>query len=237
MNKELQSFAYVSSHDLQEPLRKIQTFASRLLDTEYGKLTETGKDQFKRMQNAAARMQVLIDDLLTYSRTNSTERKYEKTDLNKIVEQVKAELKEELQQKSATIEAVNLCEVNIIPFQFRQLLHNLISNALKFAKPDQPPYIKIKTETAPGAKFNNTKLSDKLKYCHISISDNGIGFESVYSEKIFGMFQRLHGQSGYEGTGIGLTICKRIVENHHGGIFAESEPGKGTSFFILVPAE
>ncbi len=236
INKELQSFAYISSHDLQEPLRKIQTFAGRLLDTEYSNLTENGKDQFKRMQHAAERMQTLIDDLLTYSRTNSAERKYEKTDLNKIVEQVKAELKEELQQKYATIEAINLCEINIIPFQFRQLLHNLISNALKFSKPEQPPQIKIESKIVRGTEFKNNQLSDKMWYCQISISDNGIGFEQHYSEKIFELFQRLHGRMEYHGTGIGLAIVKKIVENHNGIITATSELNKGATFDIYIPA-
>ena len=236
MNKELQSFAYISSHDLQEPLRKIQTFTSRLLEKEYNNLTEKGKDQFKRMQNAAEGMQTLIDDLLAYSRTNSGESKYEKTDLNKIVQQVKAELKEELQQKCATIETINLCEVNIIPFQFRQIFHNLISNALKFSKPEQPPHIKIKSEIAGGAAFKNNKLSDKIKYCHISISDNGIGFEQHYSEKIFELFQRLHGKMEYRGTGIGLAIVKKIIENHDGIITATGELTKGATFDIYIPA-
>ena len=236
MNKELQSFAYISSHDLQEPLRKIQTFAGRLLETEHSNLTDNGKDQFKRMQNAAERMQTLIDDLLAYSRTNSAEKKYEKTDLNKIVEQVEAELKEELQQKCATIEAIDLCEVNIIPFQFRQILHNLISNALKFSNPGQPLLIRIKSEIAYGIDLKNDQLSDTAKYCHISISDNGIGFEQQYSEKIFELFQRLHSRMEYHGTGIGLAIVKKIIENHDGIITATGELNKGATFDIYIPA-
>ena len=235
MNKELKSFAYISSHDLQEPLRKIQTFATRIVEKEYQNLSDNGKEYFKRMQNAAIRMQTLIDDLLAYSRTNTAERKYEKTDLNKIVEEVKADLKEELQQKQATLEATEICEVNIIPFQFRQLLHNLVSNSLKFSKPDQAPHIKIKSEIVNGTKFKNDKLSDKTTYCHISISDNGIGFEQQYSEKIFELFQRLHGKSQYNGTGIGLAIVKKIVENHNGVITAKAEINKGATFDIYIP--
>ena len=145
MNKELESFAYISSHDLQEPLRKIQTFATLLLNKEAANLTENGKDHFKRMQRAAERMQTLIDDLLAYSRTNTSERKFENTNLNKIVDEVKSDLKEELQHKHATIETNEMCEVSIIPFQFRQLLHNLISNSLKFSIPGKPPHIKIES--------------------------------------------------------------------------------------------
>ncbi len=137
MNKELQTFAYISSHDLQEPLRKIQTFSTQIIEKEYQNLSEAGKDKFRRMENAAKRMQTLIDDLLAYSRTNTQEGKFEKTDLNKIIEEVKDDLKEEIQQKHATIEVEEMCEANIIPFQFRQLLFNLLSNSLKFSKPDR----------------------------------------------------------------------------------------------------
>ncbi|MEP7169228.1 MAG: PAS domain S-box protein [Bacteroidota bacterium] len=236
INKELQSFAYISSHDLQEPLRKIQTFSSHILNKEHGNLSENGKDNFKRIQSAAQRMQTLIEDLLTYSRTNTTERKFENTDLNKIIDQVKEDLREDLKEKQATIEATGLCELNIIPFQFRQLMNNLIGNSLKFSFPDNPAHIKIKSETESGIKFNNQKLSSDKKYCHISVSDNGIGFEQQYSEKIFEVFQRLHGKSEYRGTGIGLSIVKKIVENHGGVIIAKSELNKGATFDIFIPA-
>lgn len=235
MNKELESFAYISSHDLQEPLRKIQTFATRLVEKEYNNLTENGKDQFSRMQKAAERMQTLINDLLAYSRTSTSDRKYEYTDLNKMVEEVKEDLKEELQQKHATVEATELGEINIIPFQFRQLLHNLISNSLKFSNADPAPYIKIKSEFCKGSEFKNDKLLEDTKYCHISISDNGIGFEQHFSEKIFELFQRLHGKTEYNGTGIGLAIVKKIVENHNGIITANSQLNKGATFDIYLP--
>ena len=153
MNKELESFAYVSSHDLQEPLRKIQTFASQISEKETENLSDSGRDKFKRMQNAANRMQTLIQDLLAYSRTNTQERKFEITDLNKIIEEVKADLKEELQQKHATIEIGEMCEIKVIPFQFRQLMYNLISNSLKFSNRDTHLHIKIKSEMAEGDKI------------------------------------------------------------------------------------
>lgn len=234
-NKELEAFAYISSHDLQEPLRKIQTFATRLLDKEYHNLSEKGKDYFKRMQNAAERMQTLINDLLTYSRTSTTERKYEKTNLNKMIEELEEDMKEELLQKNATLETTQLCEINIIPFQFRQLLHNLISNSLKFSSPERAPHIKIKSKIVKGVELKNDKLSDDITYCHISISDNGIGFEQPFSEKIFELFQRLHGKSEYNGTGIGLAMVKKIVENHNGTVTANSKLNKGATFDIYLP--
>lgn len=234
-NKELEAFAYISSHDLQEPLRKIQTFATRLLDKEYNNLSENGKDYFKRMQNAAERMQTLINDLLAYSRTNTFERKYEKINLNKMIEEVKEDMQEELLQKNATLEAAQLCEINIIPFQFRQLLHNLISNSLKFSNPNRAPHLKIKNKIGKGIEFKNNKLLDSTTYCHISISDNGIGFEQHFSEKIFELFQRLHGKNEYNGTGIGLAIVKKIVENHNGIITAKGQLNKGATFDIYLP--
>ncbi|MDP9042509.1 MAG: PAS domain-containing protein [Bacteroidota bacterium] len=235
MNKELQSFAYISSHDLQEPLRKIQTFASLIAEKEFLNLSDSGKEYFNRMQDSAFRMQTLIDDLLAYSRTNSGDRKFENTDLNKIVEEVRMDLSEELKQKEATIETNGICEVNIIPFQFRQLLQNLVSNSLKFSNPARPLRIKIKSKIEKGAEFNNERLSKNNNYCHISISDNGIGFEQQFSDKIFELFQRLHGKQDYKGTGIGLAIVKKIVENHEGIITAKGELNKGATFDIFLP--
>lgn len=236
-NNELASFAYVASHDLQEPLRKIQTFATRLLEKESRNLSATGQDYFTRMQMAAKRMQTLINDLLTYSRTNTTERKFESTKLSKMVAEVKADLKEELLQKHATIETGDLCDVYVIPFQFRQMLYNLVSNSLKFSQPDHPPHITIKSKIEDGSKLKSKKLSHEKKYCHISVVDNGIGFSSQYSDKIFELFQRLHGKSQYQGTGIGLAIVKKIVENHQGIITAHAEVNKGATFDIYLPAE
>ncbi|UTN04056.1 PAS domain-containing protein [Flavobacterium bizetiae] len=235
MNKELQSFAYISSHDLQEPLRKIQTFATQIIEKESENLSDSGKDKFQRMQNAAQRMQTLINDLLSYSRTNIQERKFEKVNLSKIIDEVKEDLKEELEQKGATIETDNTCEASIIPFQFRQLLYNLASNSLKFANPDIPTIIKINCEFTKGVNINNDTLAEETTYCHISISDNGIGFEPQYSKKIFEVFQRLHGKLEYTGTGIGLAIVKKIVENHNGTITATGEKNKGATFDIYIP--
>jgi light-regulated signal transduction histidine kinase (bacteriophytochrome) len=235
MNKELQSFAYISSHDLQEPLRKIQTFASQIIEKESGSLSENGKDKFKRMQNAAQRMQTLINDLLAYSRTNSQERTFIKTDLSQIIKEVKEDLTEELEQKSAVIEIGETSEVDIIPFQFKQLLYNLISNSLKFSNPEIPILIKITSTIAFGQDLEEEKLIPAKKYCHIKVSDNGIGFEAQYNKKIFEVFQRLHGRDRYNGTGIGLAIVKKIVENHNGIITASGIHNEGASFDIYIP--
>jgi light-regulated signal transduction histidine kinase (bacteriophytochrome) len=236
-NKELESFTFISSHDLQEPLRKIQAFSDRILTEEYENLSSKGKYYFERMNVSALHMQTLINDLLAYSRTNATERKFENSDLNKIVREVMAALKEELQQKNATIETSKLSKANIIPFQFRQLLQNLIANSLKFSNPEKPPYIVIKSDYIKYDKSNAKRLPMKSDYFHISISDNGIGFDSEYKERIFEIFQRLHDKENYEGTGIGLTIVKKIVENHNGIITATGELGKGATFDIYLPAQ
>jgi len=203
---------------------------------EYENISENGKDHFNRLQVSAKRMQNLIDDLLLYSRTNTIERKFEKIHLEKILDEVKSDLKEELQQKHVTIEMGNLCEAKIIHFQFRQLLHNLISNSLKFIQPGKNPHIEITSEIAKGRKLGLKNLSQEKKYCHIRISDNGIGFEQKHSERIFELFQRLHGRYQYNGTGIGLAIVKKIVENHKGIITAKAEVDKGATFDIYLPA-
>jgi signal transduction histidine kinase len=236
-NKELLAFTYISSHDLQEPLRKIQTFVTIILENENKNLSEKGKYNFQRMQLAAGRMQQLIDDLLAFSRINTTDHQFEKTDLNLIIEEVKNELRDTIQEKHAIIEATAICPVNIIPFQFRQLMYNLISNALKFSNPDVPSHIIIKSSIIKGSELQNNNFAPEKKYCHIVVKDNGIGFEPHFSERIFGVFQKLHSKEVYEGTGIGLAIVKKIVENHKGLITATSKLNKGATFDIFFPAD
>jgi PAS domain S-box-containing protein len=228
-NKDLISFTYVSSHDLQEPLRKIQNFVSCILLEEETNLSETGKGYFRKMMQTAKRMQALIEDLLIYSGTRNSDREFEKTNLDTLVAEV-------------AIEVANLGELSIIRFQFRQLLHNLISNSLKFSAPETVPHIIIKSEIVRGSMINTGgpaltagRLSSKTDYCHITYTDNGIGFDPQYSERIFEVFQRLHSQDKYKGTGIGLAICKRVIENHHGIITASGKANMGARFDIYVP--
>jgi light-regulated signal transduction histidine kinase (bacteriophytochrome) len=235
INTELLAFNYISSHDLQEPLRKIQTLAGRILEKETQNLTDIGKDYFQRIQSAAGRMRQLIEDLLVYSRTNIAERKFEKVDLNIIIEEVKAELKENIEEKHAVIEATGMCGISIIPFQFRQLMHNLLRNALKFSSPRRRPRILIKSRIVKEDELKNAKLVGAKSYCHISVSDNGIGFEPEYKDRIFEVFQKLHSREKYDGTGIGLAIVKKIVENHNGIVTATGQLNKGATFDIYIP--
>ena len=189
------------------------------------------------MQLSAARMQTLINDLLAYSRNTASERKFEYRDLNKIIKEVMTALREELREKKATIEFGQLPEAKIIPFQFRQLMQNLILNSLKFSKGEPAPYIIIKSEEIKGAELEDNKQLLNIDYYHISISDNGIGFDPEYKDKIFDIFQRFHDKESYDGTGIGLTIVKKIVENHNGIITATGEIGKGSTFDIFIPKQ
>lgn len=234
-NKELDAFTYISSHDLQEPLRKIQTFANLIMSNEYDNLSENGRQKFKRILYSANRMRQLIHSLLAFSRTNITDRQYERMDLSIIIEDLKDALSENLHENKATIETKLECPANIIPFQFTQLLQNLISNAIKFSKTDVAPHIVIKSSIVHGETLQHDKLSKTIEYCHIIVQDNGIGFDPKFSEKIFDVFQKLHDRDTYEGTGIGLAIVKKIVENHNGLILATGEPSNGARFDIYIP--
>jgi two-component system, chemotaxis family, CheB/CheR fusion protein len=234
-NKELEAFTYISSHDLQEPLRKIQTFAGLVLEKENQNLSDKGKTYLTVMQSAAKRMQKLIDDLLEFSRLNTSERTFESVDLGMIVEEVLTHFNDVIKEKQATVELQDMCEADVIVFQVRQLMHNLISNALKFSKPGENPYIKIKSSIVKGSELKGKSLSPDQNYCHISVSDNGIGFDEKFNEKIFEVFQKLHSKDEYPGTGIGLATVKKIVNHHHGEIFVDSALNKGTTFDIYVP--
>jgi two-component system CheB/CheR fusion protein len=217
---------------LQEPLRQIQNFTSRIITNEQQNLSEKGKNYLEKMNNAANRMQTLIADLLNYSRTKTAERKFEVAHLKTIVEDVKTEFKEIIDEKNATIEIGEMCDANIIPFQFHQLMHNIIGNALKFSNPEIPPHIKISSSNIKISDANDAKLTLGKQYCHISITDNGIGFDPQYKHRIFEVFQRLQEKQKINGTGIGLAIVKKIVENHNGIITATSQLNEGATFDI-----
>ncbi|WKN44368.1 PAS domain-containing sensor histidine kinase [Tunicatimonas pelagia] len=233
--ESLEQFAYVASHDLQEPLRKIRAFGDRITTRYANQLDDTGQDYFARMQNAAQRMQVLIDDLLKYSRVGRIQNGFEPVDLNDLVSAVLNDMETAIGEAEAIIEVENLPTIEGEATQLRQLFQNLLSNAIKFKKEGTAPHIKITSgklsETLAGAysKLNNPR--------EIIVQDNGIGFEEKYLDRIFNIFQRLHGRNHYPGTGIGLAICRKIIDNHQGDIFATSEVGEGASFHMILPQQ
>ena len=239
-NRALQDFAYVASHDLQEPLRKIQAFGDRL-QVKYAKeLGEQGTDYLRRMQNAAERMQSLIKDLLAYSRITTKVRPFVATDLNAVVEEVLSDLETAIEQTKGQICLDKLPTIEADPLQMRQLFQNLIGNALKFHQSEQTPLIKISQNKSDDSKSMIIALHDASShsssdFIKLQIEDNGIGFDEKYLDRIFTPFQRLHGRSEYEGTGMGLAICRKIIERHGGRLTAKSSVGQGATFIISLP--
>jgi len=234
-NRELQDFASVASHDLQEPLRKIQAFGDRLKSKYEQQLGDDGHDYLERMLNAAQRMQTLINDLLTFSRVTTKAQPFSKVDLTLVAGEVLSDLEVRIEQTGATVELSDLPVIDADPLQMRQLLQNLIANALKFQKPDQGPVIKIFSESHSNSAEGATWTLSNSEVLQLSVADNGIGFDEKYLDRIFTVFQRLHGRNTYEGTGVGLAVCRRIVERHNGSITARSQPGRGATFIVKLP--
>jgi PAS domain S-box-containing protein len=226
-NAELEQFAFVASHDLQEPLRKIQAFGDRLKVKCEGLGSLEAQDYLERMQNAAARMRTLINDLLAFSRVIRSSEPFVKVDLGGVTREVLSDLEVRIEKSNARVEVGQLPTLEADPMQMRQLMLNLLSNALKFQAPGAVPVVKVSARTF------QTVSGESL--CELQVQDNGIGFDEKYLDKIFAVFQRLHGRSEYEGTGVGLAVCRRIVDRHHGSIQAHSQPGQGATFTVTLP--
>jgi signal transduction histidine kinase/CHASE3 domain sensor protein len=237
-NDELEQFAYAASHDLQEPLRKIRSFGDRLI-FKYGSETELpGKDYVVRMMDGAERMQTLIQDLLAFSRISRDVGDKTTVDLNIVVKNVMDDLQLSLTESNAKVEVSNLPQLaSANPVQMHQLFLNILGNAIKFSKPGTAPEIRISVKTVPGSSIHlpDEEVPSQEIYNEITIHDNGIGFDEQYLDKIFTIFQRLHGRNEYKGTGIGLAICKKICKNHDGFITAKSDGRSGSDFIIYLP--
>lgn len=221
-NEELESFASIASHDLQEPLRKVRTFTEQLTVLESERLSEKGRDYLARANSGAERMQKLIEDLLKFSRVSTQGRPFQTVDLAEVTNRVLVDLENQIQDAGAVVEVEPLPVIAADPLQMQQLMQNLISNAIKFRRPDVTPEVKVRAEEEDGK-------------ARLTVSDNGIGFEPRYSARIFRIFERLHGRTEYPGTGIGLALCRKIVDRHGGTIEAEGVPGQGATFTVILP--
>jgi PAS domain S-box-containing protein len=235
-NRELQDFAQVASHDLQEPLRKILAFGDRLKSKAEESLDDQSKDYLQRMCSAAVRMQTLITDLMAFSRVAIKGQPFVPTALGVIARDVSADLETRMEEAGGRIEIEELPTLDADPMQMRQLLQNLISNSLKYYREGVPPIVRIyskELEARNSGAMGESALTGQL--CQILVEDNGIGFDEKYLDRIFNVFQRLHKKGEYEGTGVGLAICRKIVDRHGGTITARSTPGQGTIFIVTLP--
>ena len=225
-NRELEQFATIASHDLQAPLRKVILFSDFLKTAgETEKLSEESRDYIDRIQNATRRMQHLITDLLSLSRVHRKGQPFRRVDLTLVTREAIADLDELIISTSGEVKVGDMPAIDADPTQMQQLMQNLIGNAMKFHRKGVPPVVTV-----------NAELVNK-RICELRISDNGIGFDQKYTDRIFDVFERLHGDSEYEGTGIGLAICSKIAERHAGSITAQSKPGEGTTFIVQLPVK
>ena len=235
-NKNLEQFASIASHDLQEPLRKILTFAKLLNQRHNAQTSEETKELLGKIVLSSERMSVLIKDVLSFSRMTNPNIAFEPTDLNHIFQVVLKDFDLLISETKAKIEFRELPVIEAIPVQMNQLMYNLLSNALKFNKPDRVPHITISSKELSEAEVvKHPDLTPGIKYYEILLQDNGIGFDQEYASQIFLIFQRLHSQTNYEGTGIGLALCEKIVNSHHGIIRAEGKEDVGALFYVILP--
>jgi light-regulated signal transduction histidine kinase (bacteriophytochrome) len=233
-NEQLQQFASIASHDLKEPLRKIGMFSNIIMTSEWDSLSERTKNNIQKISDAATRMQKLIEGVLSYSSVNAQLKK-ERVSLDQLLQEAISNLDYKIKETGAQIISEGLPEVEVIPLQIQQLFQNLLANALKFSNKTVTPKVKVIHQVLPADQIQDKNLRAAKEYLQIEVTDNGIGFDNEAAQKIFGLFRRLHNRSDYEGSGIGLAICKRIVENHGGTITAFSERGVGSTFTVLLP--
>jgi PAS domain S-box-containing protein len=234
-NRELEQFAYAAAHDMREPLRKIRFYTNLVYDRFGEQLPDKERDYLKRSINAASRMQILIDDLLTYSKTSSQEMEYKKVDLGKVIAEIQLVHYDTIRELNAEIETGNLPVIDAVSFQVTQLFDNLLGNALKYHHPERKPHIRIFSEMITGPDPETDLVKEGEAYYRVTIADNGIGFDSKYAEKVFDLFQRLHDKVHYSGTGIGLALCRKIIQNHNGFMVARAEEGNGATFMVYFP--